>query len=310
MSAQTFQASVGTTVLHSPSELRSACDRARAEGRRVGLVPTMGALHEGHLSLVEEARRRGAEHLVVTIFVNPLQFGPNDDFDRYPRTEGADVELCRQRAVDTVFAPAPDAMVPPGFSTHVEVAGVTEPLEGRFRPGHFRGVTTVVTKLFNLAGPCVAVFGRKDYQQLKTLERMVRDLDLPIEVAGAPIVREPDGLALSSRNTYLSGAERHRALGIVEGLRGAWDAFDAGERDVERLIAKARAPILPRFDRIDYVALADADTLAPIQGQAPQRCLLAVAAHLGGTRLIDNVVLGEDPRPGGISPADPVGRRE
>ncbi|HJL19253.1 MAG TPA: pantoate--beta-alanine ligase [Sandaracinaceae bacterium LLY-WYZ-13_1] len=294
-------------VVHERAAFRAACDEARAAGRRVGLVPTMGALHAGHLSLVAEARRRGADHVALTVFVNPLQFGPDEDFDRYPRSLDDDLARCREAGVDTVFAPARDRMYPAGFSTRVEVDGITEPLEGRFRPGHFDGVTTVVAKLFALTGPSVAVFGRKDYQQLKTIERMGRDLDLPVEVVGAPIVREPDGLALSSRNRYLSAEERARALGLVTGLRAAWDAFDGGERRAERLLPLAREPVDARFDRIDYVALADADDLRPLEGALPERCLLAVAAHLGATRLIDNVVLGEDRRPGGPESTSPSG---
>ncbi len=289
----------GPQVVHDKDAFRARCDEARAAGARVGLVPTMGALHAGHLSLVEEARRRGCDHVAVTIFVNPLQFAPTDDFDRYPRTLEDDVARCRSAGVQTVFAPTMESMYPPGFSTHVEVEGVTQPLEGRFRAGHFRGVTTVVTKLFMLAGPCTAVFGRKDYQQWRTLARMALDLDMPIEVVGAPIVREADGLALSSRNRYLSADERQRALALVEGLRAAWDAFAAGERDPEVLLPLARDGVAARFDRVDYVALADPDTLAPAADDArlPERALLAGAAHLGGTRLIDNVVLGRDPRP-------------
>lgn len=286
-----------TEVVHDKAAFRARCDAARADGRRVGLVPTMGALHAGHLSLVEAARARGADHVAVTVFVNPLQFGPAEDFDRYPRTLQDDVARCREAGVDTVFAPAMDTMYPDGFSTHVEVEGVTSPLEGQHRPGHFRGVTTVVTKLFMLTGPSVAVFGRKDYQQWRTLARMARDLDMPIEVVGAPIVREPDGLALSSRNRYLDPGQRERALAIVSGLRAAWDAFDAGERDPARLLPLARDGVAAAFDRVDYVALADPDSLAPLEGPLPARALLAAAAHLGGTRLIDNVVLGDDPRP-------------
>ena len=286
-----------TEVVHDKAAFRARCDAARADGRRVGLVPTMGALHAGHLSLVEAARARGADHVAVTVFVNPLQFGPAEDFDRYPRTLQDDVARCREAGVDTVFAPAMDAMYPDGFSTHVEVEGVTSPLEGQHRPGHFRGVTTVVTKLLMLTGPSVAVFGRKDYQQWRTLARMARDLDMPIEVVGAPIVREPDGLALSSRNRYLDPGQRERALAIVSGLRAAWDAFDAGERDPARLLPLARDGVAAAFDRVDYVALADPDSLAPLEGPLPPRALLAAAAHLGGTRLIDNVVLGDDPRP-------------
>lgn len=287
-----------TQLVHEPAALRATCDGERARGAKVGLVPTMGALHAGHLSLVEEAKRRGCDSIVVTIFVNPLQFAPHEDFDRYPRTLDDDLALCRAAGVHTVFAPARDAMYPRGFATTVSVERITEPLEGAFRPGHFAGVTTVVAKLFGLAGPCTAVFGRKDYQQWKVLERMARDLDLPIEVIGAPIVREEGGLALSSRNRYLSPTDRQRALAIVTGLRAAARAFDAGERGKDALLALARAPIEASFDRIDYVALADADELSPIEAsEVPSRTLLAVAAHLGTTRLIDNVVLGEDPIP-------------
>jgi pantoate--beta-alanine ligase len=281
-----------TEVVHAPSAFRAACDRARADGARLGLVPTMGALHAGHLSLVAEAKRRGCEHVAVTIFVNPLQFGPHEDFDRYPRTLDADVEGCRAAGVNTVFAPARESMFTRGYATHVDVEGLTEPLEGRFRPGHFRGVTTIVAKLFALAGPSIAIFGRKDYQQWKIVERMARDLDLPVEVIGAPIVREEDGLALSSRNRYLAPDERLAALAIVQGLRAAAKLFEGGERDGRALESAARAPVEARFDRIDYVALADPETLAEL-AIAPDRALLAVAAHLGKTRLIDNVVLGD-----------------
>ncbi len=287
-----------TALLHLPTELREACDRARRSGKRVGLVPTMGALHAGHLSLVEAARARGADWIALTIFVNPLQFAPTDDLERYPRDLEADLEACQSVGVDCVFAPPDGAMYPPGFSTDVRVRGVTEPLEGAHRDGHFLGVTTIVAKLFHLAGPCVAAFGRKDYQQWRTLARMARDLDMPVEVLGAPIVREPDGLALSSRNAYLSASERSGALGIVEGLRSAWDAFEAGERDAPALLRLARAPVEARFDSVDYVALADPDDLSALGDRVPNRALLATAAHQGTTRLIDNVVLGEDPRPG------------
>ena len=287
-----------TALLHTPAELRDACDAARRAGKRVGLVPTMGALHAGHLSLVEAARARGADWIALTIFVNPLQFAPTDDLEEYPRSLEADLEACRGAGVDCVFAPADGAMYPPGFCTDVRVRGVTEPLEGAHRDGHFLGVTTIVTKLFNLAGPAVAAFGRKDYQQWRTLARMARDLDMPIEVVGAPIVREPDGLALSSRNAYLSKQERADALGLVQGLRAAWDAFEATERDPERLLALARQPVEALFTSVDYVALADPDDLTPLAGAVADRALLAVAAHQGSTRLIDNVVLGEDPRPG------------
>jgi pantoate--beta-alanine ligase len=255
----------------------------------------MGALHEGHLRLIDEAKRR-ADLIVVTIFVNPLQFAPGEDFDRYPRTLENDLSGCRTREVDLVFVPERDSIYPAGFQTRVSVGELTKPLEGEHRPAHFDGVTTVVTKLFNLAGPCTAVFGRKDYQQWKILSRMTRDLDMPVEVVGYPIVREPDGLAFSSRNRYLSTSERQRALGIVSGLRRAYDAWHAGERGAQKLLSIATGPVEADFDRVDYVAAVDPDTLTP-PGEGPTRLLIAAAAYLGTTRLIDNVVLGEDPRP-------------
>ncbi len=262
-------------------------------GHRVGFVPTMGALHDGHLALVSEARSQGASFVAVSLFVNPTQFGPSEDFTRYPRTFDQDFARCRDAKVDVLFAPQREAMYPPGFSSVVEVKGLTDVLEGVHRPGHFAGVATVVCKLFGLAAPCVAVFGRKDYQQWKVVERMTRDLDLPVEIAAMPTVREPDGLALSSRNRYLSPEERERALGIARGIRAAMHAFDEGERKAASLLSLARAEIEPAFDAIDYVAIADADTLQPLD-RVEERALLAVAAKIGKTRLIDNVVFGED----------------
>jgi pantoate--beta-alanine ligase len=284
-----------TRVISEPAELRQACDEARRTGRQVGLVPTMGALHAGHHSLIDAATER-AECLVVTLFVNPMQFAANEDLGRYPRTFDSDLRNCEQHGVDILFAPSPEAMYPAGFQSRVLVESLTQPLEGQFRPEHFAGVTTVVSKLFNLTGPCVAMFGRKDYQQWKVLERMARDLDMPVELVGCPIVREPDGLALSSRNRYLSEEERHRALGIVTGLRHAHDAWSAGERDRDALRTMAEAPVRERFDHIDYVAAVDPDSLEE-PAEPGSRLLIAVAAHLGGTRLIDNVVLGEESRP-------------
>jgi pantoate--beta-alanine ligase len=284
-----------TTVLRKPADFRQACDDARASSHRVGLVPTMGALHEGHFSLIDEARKR-ADFIAVTIFVNPLQFAPSEDLDRYPRTVDSDLAGCRERGVDLVFAPEPDSMYPAQFQTQVSVSELTKPLEGGFRPAHFDGVTTVVAKLFNLTGPCAAMFGRKDYQQWKVLSRLVHDLDMPIEVVGCPILREADGLALSSRNRYLSASERERALGIVWGLRRAHDAWGEGERNLDTLRSLAAQRVQLDFDSVDYVAAVDPDTLSR-PGESAARLLIAVAAHLGTTRLIDNVVLGEDPRP-------------
>jgi pantoate--beta-alanine ligase len=285
-----------TRVVESPSSFRGSLEVARAMGHRVGLVPTMGALHDGHLALVSEARAQGATFVAMSIFVNPTQFGPNEDFSRYPRTFEADLARCRDAKVDVVFAPLKDAMYPAGFASVVEVKGLTDVLEGVHRPGHFAGVTTIVCKLFGLAAPCVAVFGRKDYQQWKVIERMTRDLDLPVDVAAMPTIREPDGLALSSRNRYLSDEERVRALGIARGIRAAMVAFDDGERKAASLAAIARAEIEPAFDAIDYVAIADPETLQPVD-RTGDRALLAVAAKIGKTRLIDNAVLGEDRMP-------------
>jgi len=284
-----------TNLVRMPADFRHACNVARADSRRVGLVPTMGALHEGHFSLIDEAQRR-TDFVAVSIFVNPMQFAPNEDLSRYPRTMERDLAGCRDRHVDLVFAPEPEAMYPAGFQTQVSIGKLGKPLEGQFRPAHFDGVTTVVTKLFNLAGPCAAVFGRKDFQQWKILSQMAQDLDMPIEVVACPIIREPDGLALSSRNRFLSPSERKRALGIVAGLRRAHDRWHEGERHPDVLRSVAMEPVQSAFDRVDYVAVVDPDTLTEPAG-SPSRLLVAAAAHLGATRLIDNVVLGDDPRP-------------
>jgi pantoate--beta-alanine ligase len=283
-------------LVHEPSELRASCDALRQQGLRIGFVPTMGALHAGHLSLCEAARARGAERVVVSIFVNPLQFGPREDFGKYPRTLDQDLILCRNHGVDLVYAPAADAMYAAGFQTHVEVGQLTSNFEGAARPGHFRGVTTVVAKLLNTVGPCVALFGRKDYQQWRVIERMARDLELPVEIVGCPILREADGLAMSSRNRYLDPEQRRRATAISTGLKAADTAYRAGERSVQTLETLARSPIARDLDEIEYVALADAGTLEPLPAatalSAP--AVLLVAARLGATRLIDNAVLGED----------------
>ncbi|MEO6599814.1 MAG: pantoate--beta-alanine ligase [Polyangiaceae bacterium] len=286
-------------MLHrTVAEFRAAANRVRSTGKRLGLVPTMGALHEGHLSLVREARTRAGE-VAVTIFVNPTQFGPNEDFDRYPRTLERDIELLEGAGASHVFAPQASEMYPEGERTRVHVSGLTAALCGPHRPGHFDGVTTIVSKFFAVAGECVAVFGRKDYQQLKVVERMTRDLLLPVEVVGLRTLRQSDGLALSSRNAYLTPAERERALGIPRALSAAVAAFEAGERGVGALRAAA-LPFLERADlRLDYLTLADADSLVPVPDAEPsrERALLAVAGFIGKTRLIDNVVLGEDPAP-------------
>jgi pantoate--beta-alanine ligase len=294
-------------VVRNPEELRTACDRARAlTGRaRLGFVPTMGALHEGHLRLVDEARAR-ADFVVVSIFVNPTQFGPNEDFYRYPRDLERDSALLAGRGVQLVFAPEPDAMYPAGDATRVRVDALSQGLCGAFRPGHFEGVATVVTKLLGLVGPSVAVFGRKDYQQLAIVRRLVRDLFLPVEIVGHPIVREPDGLAMSSRNAYLSPEERSRARSISRALAASARAFAAGERRGAALADLARREIAAAVDRIDYVEIADPDSLASLADRSvDERALLAIACHIGKTRLIDNVVLGDDLPP---APVDDGGR--
>ena len=282
-------------IIGDPAAFRKACDKARANGRGVVLVPTMGALHDGHMSLVEAAREHG-DWVTVSIFVNPTQFGPNEDLGRYPHSLEDDCSRCEDAGVAAVFAPDAKAMYPQGAETRVNVGATAESLCGAFRPGHFEGVCTVVMKLFALTGSCSAVFGRKDYQQLRVIERLTADLMLPVKVVGAPIVREPDGLALSSRNRYLSADDRQRALAIAQALSVAVHDFENGERDPATLRNRAHESIAAVADRVDYVTLADTQTIQPIDTIA-DRALLAVAVHIGSTRLIDNVVFGEDPAP-------------
>lgn len=279
-------------------EFRSACSEVRASGRRLGFVPTMGALHAGHLRLVEVARRH-AECVALSIFVNPTQFGPQDDFSRYPRTLDHDVELAGAAGAELVFAPPADEMYPRGEQTRVLVGALSEHLCGPFRPGHFQGVATVVAKLFAVAGECTAVFGRKDYQQLKIVERMVSDLLLPVKIVGEETVRDADGLALSSRNAFLSEAERTAALAIPRALARASAAFSHGERRAGALIEPVRAEIAAADLQLQYAEIADPDQLFPLRSEThvEGRALIAVAAFCGATRLIDNLVLGEDEAP-------------
>jgi pantoate--beta-alanine ligase len=276
--------------LSTIADVRAACDRARAEGRRVGLVPTMGFLHEGHRSLMRAARAE-TDFVVVTIFVNPLQFGANEDLDRYPRDLAGDLAQCESEGVDVVFAPPVSEMYPNGAPrTTVHVDGLTEGLCGAARPTHFDGVTTVVTKLFAIVGPCAAFFGRKDAQQLAVIRRMAVDLDLPVAVVGCPLVREPDGLARSSRNAYLSTAERAAALVLYRALTAAADAVRAGERDVTRLVDQVRATVAAEpLVELEYAEVRALDDLAPV-AQLDGEVLLAAAARVGATRLIDNVM--------------------
>jgi len=280
---------MGLTIVGTVAALRAAVAGWRAAGERIALVPTMGALHAGHLALVAEGRRR-AERVVATIFVNPKQFGAGEDLARYPRQEAADAAALDAAGCDLLFAPGPDEMYPAGFATSVAVAGITGPLEGVSRPGHFDGVATVVAKLLIQAGADVAVFGEKDYQQLLTIRRLARDLDIPTEIVGHPTVREADGLALSSRNAYLSPAERQAAAALPRALAAVRDGLAAGG-DPAALIAAATAALADAgFGPIDYFVLADAESLAPVA--APdQPARLLVAARLGATRLIDNIAI-------------------
>jgi pantoate--beta-alanine ligase len=292
-------------VTSTASELRGQCDRVRLLGERVAFVPTMGALHAGHLALVEAAKRR-AKLVVVSIFVNPTQFGPGEDFARYPRTLDDDLKRLAGSGAGNaksmepevcVFVPSVDEMYPPGEQTRVHVGALAEPLCGRFRSGHFEGVATVVAKLFGIVGPCDAMFGRKDYQQLLVVRRMVADLLMPVTVVDHPTVREPDGLAMSSRNAYLSPDERARALGLVRGLDAAARRFARGERSARALERVAREPVEAAGAKIEYVELRDADTLAELPEKVGERGVLAIACRVGATRLIDNLVLGQDPPP-------------
>jgi len=280
-------------IVRTPEDLRALCNDARAANQRVGFVPTMGALHDGHLSLVRLAREK-SDFVVVSIFVNPTQFGPNEDFTRYPRDLDGDAKkLARAGAVDAIFAPEPSAMYVAGEQTRVRVGALGDALCGPFRPGHFEGVATVVAKLFVLVGACTAAFGRKDYQQLAIIRRMASDLFLPVTIAPAAIVREKDGLAMSSRNAYLSADERARALGLSRALGAASRAFSRGERDAKALEKIARVEVEKSADTIDYVSVVDADSLADL-AKVESRALVAIACRIGKTRLIDNFVLGED----------------
>lgn len=277
--------------IHDGASLRETLAAVRRQGKRIGLVPTMGALHEGHFSLVRTCRSE-CDFTVVSIFVNPSQFGPSEDFGKYPRTLEADLKGLASVGADAVFAPASDAMYGPGYATWVEVGAVAEPLEGQCRPGHFRGVATIVLKLFNLIGADVAYFGQKDYQQTLVVKQIVRDLDVPIEIRVCPTVREPDGLAMSSRNRYLSPAARERALVLWKSLCLARDLIGQGCRDAKTVIDRMRALIFTaKPDAIEYVAIADPDILQPVTTiDRPVVVLLAV--RIDGTRLIDNGLMG------------------
>ena len=277
-------------ILKTVAETQSACAQLRGEGRAIGLVPTMGALHEGHLSLVRAARTE-SDVVVVSIFVNPTQFGPNEDFSKYPRTFDQDCAMLERGGVDLIFAPTVEEMYQAGASTFVLVEGVSDRLDGASRPGHFRGVTTVVSKLFHVVGPHKAFFGQKDAAQVAVLRKMVRDLNFPLQLVVCPIVREVDGLALSSRNRYLSAKERQQALVLHRSLRAVEVEATSGEESSAKLIKAARTVFAQEPEvRVDYIAVVDPDTLEDLLS-VRAGALVAVAAFVGTTRLIDNLVL-------------------
>jgi pantoate--beta-alanine ligase len=277
-------------VLHTIPEVRVTLGALRRAGHRIGFVPTMGALHEGHWSLLQQARDADTA-VVASIFVNPLQFGPTEDLAAYPRPLEADLDGCARHGCAAVFVPTAKTIYPDGMCTRVAVGRLGAALCGRSRPGHFEGVATVVCKLFNIVQPDVAFFGEKDFQQLVVIRRMVLDLDLPITIVGCPTVREPDGLARSSRNAYLDADQRRRAAAISAGLRRATDLFHAGERDARRLIAAVEDTLAPAQPAgIDYVAIVDSESLEPL-AVVDRPARLCVAVRFGTARLIDNVAL-------------------
>lgn len=271
-------------------EARAACRDARASRKRLGLVPTMGALHEGHLSLVRAAKAQ-CDAVAVSIFVNPTQFAPTEDLSKYPRQFDRDCQLLEEEGIEILFAPSVDEIYPHGQVTWVLVERLSEKLDGRSRPGHFRGVTTIVAKLFNVIEPDAAFFGQKDAAQLAVIRRMVQDLNFPVEIVACPIVREADGLAMSSRNAYLNREERGRALVLRRSLQQVQQEFQAGEKIAAKLISAAKE-VLAREPHVvlDYFEVVDPDTLDPVE-RISQKTLVAVAAYVGSTRLIDNLVL-------------------
>jgi len=278
-------------TISSPSEMTRLSQEAHRGGKRVGFVPTMGALHEGHISLVRAARAQ-CDVVVASVFVNPTQFGPNEDFARYPRNLEHDSRLLEAEKTDYIFSPSVDDMYPSGASTWVTVEGISDKLDGRSRPGHFRGVTTVVAKLFQIVQPDLAFFGEKDAAQSAIIRKMVRDLNFPVEIVVCPIVRDPDGLAMSSRNSYLDAVQRKQATALHRALVSIETMAQQGECNALRLISigqrvLAEAPAV----RLDYLEVVDPDTLDPV-ADTSQGALVAVAAYVGGTRLIDNLVLG------------------
>ena len=279
-------------IIHAVKEMRSFADAARSAGKRVAFVPTMGYFHDGHLDLMREARRR-ADRVVVSIYVNPTQFGPQEDLDTYPRDFERDRRLAEGVGVDVIFFPDNSEMYPPDYQTHVDVEGVTRNLCGRSRPGHFRGVTTICAKLFNIVKPHVTVFGQKDFQQLTAIKRMVADLNMDLEFVCRPTTREADGLAMSSRNVHLSEVERLSALSLSRSLKMAERRFQEGERDAAKVIRDIRTFVEGHpFASVDYIQICDSRTLRDVP-VISERAVLAMAVHVGETRLIDNYMFGE-----------------
>jgi pantoate--beta-alanine ligase len=277
-------------TISSITAMQAFARRARAEGKTIALVPTMGFFHQGHVSLMQEGRRRG-DYLVISIFVNPTQFGVGEDFEAYPRDMERDQALAQEAGVDVIFAPQAAEMYPPGYQTYVNVEGVTQNLCGISRPTHFRGVTTVVCKLFCIVQPDCAIFGEKDFQQLVAIRQMVSDLNFDLKIVGMPIYREEDGLAMSSRNRYLTPDERKAALCIINSLKRAKVMFDAGEREGEKITGEVKNGIEAEpLSRIDYIKICDASDLKDVD-QITQSAVLAVAVNVGKARLIDNVIL-------------------
>lgn len=279
-------------IARTIAEVRAAVDDAKQRGHRVGLVPTMGAFHEGHLSLMRRARAENGL-VVVSLFVNPTQFAANEDLSTYPRDEQRDAALAEAEGVDVLFAPEPAEIYPDGFATSIHVAGITEVLDGASRPGHFDGVATVVTKLFGIVRPDVAYFGRKDAQQVLVVQRVVRDLNLDVRIEPCPIVREPDGLAMSSRNVYLDADARDRATALHRALDAAAALHRDGVRDAEGIRSSALAVLADAGIDPEYLELRDADTLAAVE-RADRDALLLIAARVGAARLIDNLLLKGD----------------
>lgn len=280
-------------IISSVDEMQQTALALRRGGKRIAFVPTMGFLHEGHASLMREGRKRG-DILVLSIFVNPIQFGPAEDLDRYPRNLEGDCAIARQCGVDIIFTPTAAEMYPTGFQTSISVKDLALPLCGASRPGHFDGVATVVTKLLNIVQPDVALFGAKDFQQLAIIRRMVTDLYQPVEIIGMPIVREADGLAMSSRNAYLSPTDRQSALCLSRAIRLVRQRYDAGEHDAETLLAAARELIIAEpAAAIEYLEFRDSSTLETVSAVSAGT-LMALAVKIGTTRLIDNTLLGDE----------------